>query len=238
MFFLVATYLSLSLSLSELVVCWTALTVSDSSLLNAGGRRPAEEKGDLDGLSSLSFLLRHGYHEGRRPKHPHPGALCSLLCHWSHHWQAGPVETQTDRAQWQTGGRRTRQDTCQWRQRGCLLGLMLVSLSFLFFFFTFKATWLFVWMENSLMCKKRMKQGDPKLNHECEGFCHRSCLCPFFGEIITTSDLFFPSIPPSFLNDLPQLAQVTVVCGSGFTLTECLKSFVDSSSSSLSIRKI
>lgn len=50
-------------------------------------------------------------------------------------------------------------------------------------------------MENNLKCKKRMKQSDPKLNHECEGFCHSSGL--FFCEIITISDLLFPSIPPS-----------------------------------------
>lgn len=56
-----------------------------------------------------------------------------------------------------------------------------------------------------------MKEGDPKLDHECERFCHSPA---FFCEIITTFDLFFffffLSVHLSFLNDLPQLAQVTV----------------------------
>lgn len=76
---------------------------SASSLFLPGGRRAAEEKGDLSGRLSLFFHVDLG-HEGRRPKHPRPGVLRAPLCHRSHHWQAGPVETQTDRAQWRTDG--------------------------------------------------------------------------------------------------------------------------------------
>lgn len=64
----------------------------------AGGRWTAEEKGDLCGRPAL-FCLGELAHEGRGSEHPCPGTLRALLCHWSHHWQAGPVETRTDRAQ-------------------------------------------------------------------------------------------------------------------------------------------
>lgn len=61
-----------------------------------GGWRAAEEEGDIIGSSSLLPLLHHGdrSYEGRRPKHPCSGPLRSLLCHWSHHWQARSVETE------------------------------------------------------------------------------------------------------------------------------------------------
>ncbi|KAF3860219.1 hypothetical protein F7725_000474 [Dissostichus mawsoni] len=95
-----------------------------------GGRRAAEEKGDLNGRSPL-FLLRHGDldHEGRRPRHPRPGVLRALLRHRSHHWQAGPVETQTDGAQRQRDGVSGRRVSMT--ATGMSYGFMLVSLSFL-----------------------------------------------------------------------------------------------------------
>lgn len=55
-----------------------------------GGRRAAEEKGDVRRSSSH---LRPGRlsGEGGRPEHPCPGALRALLRHRSHRWQAAPV---------------------------------------------------------------------------------------------------------------------------------------------------
>lgn len=47
--------------------------------------------------------------------------------------------------------------------------------------------------------------------------------------VTATVERFFPSILPSFLNDLPQVALVfsLVVCGNGFALAECLESLTD-----------
>lgn len=126
--------------LLEKGVWWGISFVFLTRLFITGGWRSAEEKGDITGRHSL---LLHGHHsrEGRRPKHPRAGVLRALLCDRSHHWQAGPVGTQTDRAQWRTDGQRAREDTYQWRRRGCLLGLCW---SVSFFFLTFKAiSWWF-----------------------------------------------------------------------------------------------
>lgn len=113
----------------------------------AGGRRAAEEKGDL--RRRFSFFSHGDFaHEGRRSKHPHPGTLRALLCHRSHHWQAGPVKKQTDRAQWQTNGRRARKDTRRFWNRE-VFWVYVDSFFFLFLFFkTCKAiSWRFVWVE-------------------------------------------------------------------------------------------
>lgn len=170
--------------------------IPDSPFLISGGWRAAKEKGDVRGSSSL---FHHGDLSGERwrPKHPSPGALRVVLCYWSHHWQAAPVDT---------NGQSTVRDgcmgsvlgegTCQRWQLGCSLDLcwfLFLSAFFLFIlFFNISGNIMLVCMENNFMCKKKTKEGHPKLNFECKYFCHRSCLF-FLCEKITTSDL--PSIP-------------------------------------------
>lgn len=57
----------------------------------AGGRWTEEEEDDLRCCCSLLFYGER-FHDGGRPMHPRPGAVCALLRHRSHHWQAGDVK--------------------------------------------------------------------------------------------------------------------------------------------------
>lgn len=163
---------------------------SDSCLI-AGGWWPEEEEGDLSGCFSLFTHGNHA-HEGWRPKHPRAGTLRTLLCHRSHHWQAGDVET--DRAQWQTNG-----VACS---RGCLLIMATGRSSGFYVDFSF----LFLCVRqfhNGLLDGKSFKtKEDPKLKLECEHIWHRSFAAFFLWNNHRKSVL---SVHPSFLNDLPQL---------------------------------
>lgn len=127
---------------------------SDSCLI-AGGWWTEEEEGDLSGCFSLFTHGNHA-HEGWRPKHPRAGTLRTLLCHRSHHWQAGDVET--DRAQWQTNGVACSRGRLLIMATGRSSGFY-VDFSFLFFMCKAISQWFVGWQIIENKRRSQVKAG-------------------------------------------------------------------------------